>query len=56
MNQQQIGQRQITTEKAPRKNKTSMTRNNKGNTNGLDSGWRAIPPLPRYESVHKKKI
>jgi hypothetical protein len=55
MNQQPIGQRQITTEKAPRKNKTGMSRNNKDNKNGSDSGWRAIPPLPRYESVHKTK-
>ncbi len=53
--QQPVGQRQITTEKAPRKRKGGMKFKKKGDTNCSDNGWRAIPPLPRYESVHKKK-
>ena len=47
--QQPIGKRKITTERAPHNNMSQV------NKNSSDNGWRTIPPLPRYESVHKKK-
>ena len=46
---QPIGKRKVTSEKRPHAKHAGAGR---ANANG---GWRAIPPLPRYESVHKTK-
>ena len=46
---QPIGKRKVTSEKRPHAKHAGVGRAN------ASGGWRAIPPLPRYESVHKTK-